>query len=193
MEGSINVGREASAKVMAVLPEDQLVRIRRSTGDPTTGFVVSVGERWALLHRCHDTTLDGYTAIRLRDICDVVLDQRSNVVATALELKGHPFGVVTAALDSTAAMLGWCATRFDIVTLYPERQWPISSHVGIVESLDARAKTFALRELSPEAEWWSKSYPWAFKHVTRVDVGDAYAEDLLAVSRAFRTALSEAP
>ncbi|MGD9794867.1 MAG: hypothetical protein AB7V43_15450 [Acidimicrobiia bacterium] len=178
------VGNVASAKVLAVMPDDQLLRVRRRSGEPITGFVSSVGDRWALIHRCHDTTLDGYSAIRLRDITDIVIDPRSTVVARALELKGHEFGWIPAGLDSTAAVLGWCATRFEILTVHPEHRQPSTCHVGIVESVDANAKTFRLRELSPMAQWWADSFSWKFADVTRVDVGDAYANDLLAVNRA---------
>jgi len=153
------------------------------------GFVVATGRRWLLLRACHLTTLGPLVAIRIRDVTDIAADPNSDVALAALSLKGQaPQPMSDACLASTAELLAWADRRFGRVTVFNEEQWPPSRHVGVVERLDPVAKCLRLREVAPDATWWPKAFRWRFAELSRIDLDDPYAADLMAVAAARREA-----
>jgi hypothetical protein len=182
-------GTKRLRRLLRTVDVTDLVVVRRSVGDPVQGFVVASGRRWILLRACHLTTLGSLVAIRVRDITDLVLDPAGVVVVAALSLRADaPEPVADARLDSTPELLEWADRRFGCITVFTEARWPPSRHVGIVERIDPSTKSLRLREIAPDATWWPKAFRWRFGELCRVELGDCYAADLLAVASARREA-----
>ncbi len=164
---------------------DELLVVRRRCGDPVRGFVVAVGRRWLLIRSCHLTELGALVAVRLDDAIDVVPDPFGGVVARALELRSELPVASTdhgKALDRTSTLLMWASMQFGCLTLFSERRFPTTRHVGIIVSVDSRAKRFTMSELGPDARWWPRPFRWRFRELRRIELDDRYARDLLAVA-----------
>jgi hypothetical protein len=175
-------------------PEAQLVVVRRRDGQPLRGFVAGSGRRWLLLQQAFESTLDGYCALRHRDVTGAVVDRRSGTIVRALELRGErPAAVADVSfLGSTTALLAWAAAEVPVVAVHAERRWPVSCHFGTVASVDGDRKGFALRELDADAQWWPEPFSWRYRDLTRLEFGSRYANDLLAVADHWAQATSAA-
>ena len=160
-----------------------LVRVKRSIrrADELDGYPVGVGKKWFLLHVMNpEMFLNGYTALRIRDVKRVRRLADDGFPAQALSLAGEtrevPEGVD---LASTKALLLTAAASFRLVTIHIEEVDPSVCFVGSPAS--ASEKKLRLLEISPGAEWDRKPTVWALRSISRVDFGGRYKTALQAV------------
>jgi hypothetical protein len=169
-------------KLQRALSEQRLVRIDRTPqfAETEVGFVVAIGARWLLIARVVDGGhLDGYLAMRLRDITRVYRD-RSFASRVARSLPSWPpTAPADVMLDSTESLItsvGAGQRLFGIEKQHERRaMW-----IGQLEDLDA--KHVWLHELDLQAEWSRQPIGYRRRAVTSVTFGDRYLGALALVA-----------
>ncbi|MFI6180621.1 hypothetical protein ACIA8R_34165 [Nonomuraea sp. NPDC051191] len=172
-----------------------LKRARRS-GDPVRisreiervdrldAYVVAIGRKWALLHTISDELhLDGYSAIRLRDIEHAARSgwKGSTMTHRALTLRGeYPQPLAGIDLDSTTGLITTLTKAFPLVAIYIERIDPRVCFIGRARGI-TRKKRVRLQEIGPAADWALTCSTNKTTDITRFDVGGGYIDALHAV------------
>jgi hypothetical protein len=180
-------GPDARAALEVAAREQALVRITRSIrgSDELDGFVVGLGQEWALLAVLDDTIhLNGYAGLRLGDVSEVV--QRGGpdtFVGRALAARGEwpPVGVEVD-LDGVAALVRTASDKAPLVSLHIEEDDPTVCFIG--RPVRFTSRSVHLLEITPEAEWKGLTSTWALADVTRVEFGGRYEEALALVGGA---------
>ena len=183
-EGRTRSGREVRAELETAVREQALVRVSRSIrrSDEIDGFVVGLGQEWMLLAVLDDSIrLDGYAALRLRDVSTV--ERRGGpdtFVGKALRVRGEwpPVGV-DVDLDGVGELIRTASDVAPLVTLHIEEDDPTVCFIG--RPVRVTSRSVHLLEITPEAEWEEQPTRWAFPEITRVDFAGRYEEALALV------------
>ena len=162
-----------------------LVRVQRRF-DPYAleGFVVGLGE-WLLLNLLEpDTfTLNGWTAVRARDVRSVLLlsTQHGGFAVHALRLRGARSRIRAGVkLSGTADLLSSAARQSPVITIHQEAKddsvcWigrPVAFASGFVE----------MREIATDASWLESTSRYRLSSITRVDFGGGHETALMEVA-----------
>jgi len=162
----------------------RLVRIhRRLRRVPTLdGFVVGIGIRWVILHRCtDDLDLDGYTAVRRKHVRRAELLDESSLPAQALRRMGRrPTPALDVEPTTTGTLLRTLADAFDVLTVHPEERDPKIFWIGQVTGFGT--KSVSLWPVDAAARWEPVPISLPFGVITRVDFGGRYETALAAVA-----------
>lgn len=163
---------------------EELVRIRRGIrkADRVEGFVIGVGEQWVLLNLFDpDMFLDGYAALRLRDIRRV--ERRGGPASFPVRALRHfgesPHPLEGVDLDTIRGLLASLGSTYPLLLIHVEELDPEVCYVG--KYVSASKRNLRLLEISPRATWDDEPTKWPLKAITRVEVGTRYAEALHAV------------
>ncbi|RNI23933.1 hypothetical protein EFY87_06620 [Flexivirga caeni] len=143
---------------------------------------MGVGRKWTLLASiAEDLALDGYVALRTRDIARVGAPVGGDVSTRVLAARQQwpPSAPKSVPLDRTGALLRRFADVAPLLSLYTETDDPDECFVGKpVRWADTEV---CLREISPAARWEDTVSVWRYREITRVEVGDGYAAALAEV------------
>ncbi|MFI6732059.1 hypothetical protein ACIBI9_03930 [Nonomuraea sp. NPDC050451] len=162
------------------------VRVSRDIdgADQLDAYVVGVGRKWVLLHTVSDEyRLEGYSAVRLRDIAHATRSswKGATVAHRALALRGErPRPLADADLDSTKGLIETLTTAFPLMAVHVERIDPHVCHIGRVRGI-GRGKRLRLQEIGPAADWARTRSATRTTDITRFDVGGGYIDALHAV------------
>lgn len=143
------------------------------------GFVVGVGEHWAVLQNLADTVyIDGYNVIRLADITDVTDDREGGYIERAVtELGGRPEVDFRLPDDAdTKEVLQAAADYSGIIGVHLEANWDYPSLFGHLGRLGT--KKFDMQLINPRGVWTAGFTRWKYKDVTSVTVGGRYGRTL---------------
>ncbi|MFZ1175101.1 MAG: hypothetical protein WAO15_02245 [Mycobacterium sp.] len=162
------------------------VRLTRGIAgaDVLEGYVLAIGPKWTLLaNLADDGTLDGYVAIRTRDIARVQRHLKGDFPTRLLTARGQwpprlPEPIPP--LDATAALLQTLAAAAPTVTVHVENDDPEVCFIGAPVGWTAGA--LWMQEISPSATWDDTLSTWRYRDVTRVDVGARYEAALYEVA-----------
>jgi hypothetical protein len=178
-----DVAKDARA---AAQPPD-LVEIARNDLDSgrlsIRGFVVAAGAEFLLLHRLSDRLdLDGYSAVRIRDITGLERDfPRKPFYIKALATKGIrpvvPEGIV---LSDAHQLLSSVQERYPLIVIEQERLQPEECVIGRIKLTSEN--TYALRVISPSATWEVDDRTYRYSEVTRVGFDGEYERTLALVA-----------
>jgi len=164
----------------------ELVRVhRRKHLDCYDGYVLAVGKRWLLLANLDGAiVLDGYTALRRRDVKSVRRKCTADFVRTALTLRGQwpPAPPATQVdLEGTRSLLASLRGQWPLVTVHPELEDPDVCFIGDLQHVGR--KWMRLREITPQATWTEPPSEFRIDRITRVDMGGRYEQALIDVVR----------
>lgn len=147
-------------------------------------YVVGIGRKWVLLHTISDEVrLDGYSAIRRRDI-KYATDSAwkgSTMTHRALALRGErsqPLEKVD--LDSTTGLITTLTKDFPLLAVYVEKIDPHVCYIGRARGI-TRKKRLRLQEIGPAADWASTCSTTQTTDITRLDVSGGYIDALHVV------------
>lgn len=164
-----------------------IIRYRRAGLDgeegPSYGCLIDFSDTWILTRYIDDRLeLDGYDAVRVADLTDVDLDfERRRFLERCLELKGRraeaPRGI---RLEDTRALLESADRSYPLIVVQRERAAPDECEIGKLKMIGD--ETYALRWITPEAEWMDDERLYRFEDVTRVVFGCTYEMTLAAVA-----------
>lgn len=164
--------------------EHTCVRVtRRIRGaDLLEGYVVAVGRKWVLLATPDDTYLDGWDAVRLRDIRKVRDASGQRLVRRAFKLQQSwppappPFPIN---LDNTRALIDSLAAGADLVAVHLEYLDPRIAFFGRVRGQYSRR--LWLHEIDGDGRW-TDPFPFRRDKISRLGTGDRYSAMLLQVA-----------
>ncbi|MFB9631127.1 hypothetical protein [Nonomuraea helvata] len=162
------------------------VRVRREIAgaDRLDAYVVGVGRKWVLLHTISDEIrLDGYSAIRLRDIRHATRSGWKGAMTAhrAITLREeHPQPLPDIDLDYTKGLIETLTTAFPLVAVYIEKLDPHVCHIGRARGI-TRNKRLRLQEIGPAADWALTPSTNRTTDITRFDVSGGYIDALHAV------------
>jgi hypothetical protein len=162
-----------------------LVELLRSIDDtPWHGFLVAESDDFVVLHQVSTRLdLDGYIVFRREDVQSISSDfSKLDMLQRALALKEQfPKPLRQLALGSMRELLVSAEAMFGVVVLTEELVDPDAVEVGALRMSTGEA--YALRRLSPEAEWELGGRSYRYRDLTRVEFGTAYEQMLLAVAQ----------
>jgi hypothetical protein len=163
------------------LTESRFIKTTRRDGDEVRGFVVAVGRKWIVLRHTGALDLDGLVALRISDLTSFEPDTRyDDVVLRSLNSRNItlPEPIVGMQLDSTADAVESMSKLGKLIAVHPDRRWPGTCHLGRLSGVDRAAKKLRLLEVDPGADWDSEPTTWRLQDIRRIDVGDAYGENI---------------
>ena len=162
------------------------VRLRRriKRADRLDGFVVGLGHRWVLLRLVDNAMhLDGFAAVRIRDIEEVKADPSGNFVREALEWRAQGAaneGVPQLDLDSDRGLITSAGKAYPLISIHIEYQRPDVCFIGT--PVRVTSKSVDLHEVTPRARWRDDRRRWQYSDISRVEVGGGYEAALHAVA-----------
>ncbi|WP_143022240.1 hypothetical protein [Nonomuraea maritima] len=162
------------------------VRVIRGIDDADRldAYVVGVGDKWVLLNTVSDALrLDGYSAVRLRDIEHATHSGWKGAMTAhrAIALRGEHFQPLPSIdLDSTKGLIKTLTTAFPLIGVYIEKIDPDVCHIGRARGITGK-KRLRLQEIGPAADWAHTCSTNKTADITRFDVGSGYIEALHAV------------
>lgn len=174
------------ARLQRALDGAEPVRLTRGIrgADVLEGYLLATGPKWTLLATlADDYALDGYIAIRTRDIDRVQRHRRGDLATRLLKGRGQwpPLAPdPLPPLDGTGALLESLAAHAPTMTVHVENDDPEVCFIGAPMEWTERAVW--IQEVSPTAEWDDTLSKWRFRDVTRVDVGGRYEAALFEVA-----------
>ncbi len=139
---------KAAAKAKAIVE----VHRRKIDPLPLETFVVEVGPEWVVLEPIRDRLdLDGYDAVRIRDISEVLVSPKSDFLQGVLRAKRlAPKRPKIEGTDLVALLRSICAS-YGVAVIERERLYPDSVDVGALR--ESTTKDFRVVWLTPTATW----------------------------------------
>jgi hypothetical protein len=161
------------------------IRLVRSIpgADVIKAYVLDVGSKWVLMAAVDETRVDGYVAVRVRDIERIQPLKADAFYRKASELAGvWPPALPASPIDlsTTRALIETAHVHATLVNLQIEREDPDIAFIGVPTRWSP--KKLWLHEVSPRAIWDDTDSKWAFADITRVEFSSTYENDLLLVA-----------
>ncbi|WP_189235722.1 hypothetical protein [Planomonospora parontospora] len=176
-------GSKGAKELERALRAGEPVGVRRAIRGTARldGYVVGVGRKWALLHIvCDQIRLDGYSAVRIRDVEHVTSSgwPGADFVHRALSSRGdRPAPLPDVDLDSTARLIETMAEAFPMLGLTFEEIDPDALFIGRARGITSK-KRVRLQQISSRAVWDTSYTMCGIRDITRFDAGDGYMEAL---------------
>jgi hypothetical protein len=179
--------RGVRAELQRALEERVPVRIHRERIQPGVihGYLVGLSRDFCLVAEVGDAIrFDGYIAIAVADISTLEADPAREFVDRALALRGETLQVPKDfRLDDWAAIARSAAAAAPLISVNMlEDDDGEISYVGQVVSIDVAA--IVLRELDPNAAWYSDTGAYEFAAIGSIGFGSGYLEALWQVAGA---------
>ena len=160
---------------------ESLTWVRRECdARPWRGFVVGMSETLVLFHVLNSGTmhLNGYTAIRLKDIVECAADD--TFAPNALKLMGErPQPQPDLLLVDLPGLLSSVGAHFPLMEIFQENKGG-SFHIGRVVRFGKKKVHFQAVSRGGE---WGELVKFACRDISRVDFGDGYDQALWLVAR----------
>lgn len=168
----------------AVATQEQVVILSRVDPDfRLDGFVVQVGEKWAMIARTRDGGhFNGHSLVRIRSVA-TVYPARSFESTFARTLKDWPpkplenTGAVD--LDTTRRMLHTSIPAGALVGVESKHR-PGAVNIGRMVAIGPRRIT--LQEIDPAGKWIDKVRKWRIGRLVALTIGDDYQRALASVA-----------
>ncbi|TQL02667.1 hypothetical protein [Cellulomonas sp. SLBN-39] len=165
--------------------EHRVVRLtRRIPGaDVHDGYVVRLGRRWLLLAHVPEIRVDGYVALRLRDLERVQVSTCDETSRRLLQSTGAwpPAGpAASIALDRTRDLVATAAAHGGLVHVEVERVDPDVAFFGA--PAHGGEGSMVLDEVTPQGVRDGTVSRWRYREITKVAFSGSYETDLLTAA-----------
>jgi hypothetical protein len=176
--------KKVRARLRAAIEKQHIVRVERSPkfADRLNGFVVNVGDEWALMAQTSDGGFfSGYVAFRLADVKRIKRDTTFETTFAKTQPEWPPTYSRDVGLDSTSAVLEGLGHGDALIGIEKDRE----RHAIWIGRLDELEKRYVfLQEVSPDATWYTGTLGYKLKAITTVQVATPYLVGLAAVAGA---------
>jgi hypothetical protein len=152
-------------------------------GEDSYGYVVALSDEWLVTHYVADhLRLDGYDAVRISDLTDFTTEcDRATFLDQCVKMKEQapvlPQGIRA---ESARDLLESIVEHFPVVMLHREHVSPDECELGTLKMVSD--ESYALRWMTPTAEWEDDETIYRFDDVTRVTFGSEYETTLAGVA-----------
>ncbi len=163
------------------------IRLARSIPgtDVIKAYVLDVGSKWVLMAAVPEVRVDGYVAVRIRDVDRIqpLIGDGDIFYRKASELAGvwppalpaHPID-----LSTTRSLIETAHAHATLVNLRIEHENPNACYIGVPTRWSP--KKLWLHEVSPQAIWDDTDFKLPYSDITRVEFSSTYENDLLLVA-----------
>jgi len=174
--------KKVHARLTRAIGEQHMIRVERTPkySDRLNGFVVAVGEEWALLAQSSDGGFfDGHLAFRLRDVKRIRRDKTFETTFAKTQPEWPPTPPHDIGLDSTSEVIGGLARDGALIGIQKENERE-AMWIGTLDEL--RKRVVYLHEVRPDATWHPAPLGYKLKAITTVEVGTHYLRGLAAIA-----------
>ena len=151
--------------------------------DVIKGYVLDLGPKWVLMTAVDGARLDGYVALRIRDMESIQPLKANAFYRKASELAGvWPPALPEEQIDlaTTRGLIETAHAHANLVNIQMERDAPDVAFIGVPTRWSK--KKVWLNEVDAEAIWDDTVSQWAFEDITRVEFSTTYETDLTLVA-----------
>ena len=173
--------QDAIAEAIQLRVPSRLIREEIDDG-PLHGYVLGATSDLLLLAVVgDDIRLNGFTVLRIPDLTDMKVPERSaGFVAKALELRGENPTVPEVDLSSIVTVIRSASEGFPLITVHCEVEDPNACYIGQVFDLDD--DRLLLTSIDTNAEWdMDEPEEFDIEEITRIDFGGQYEDALYLV------------
>jgi hypothetical protein len=169
-------------RLLAALAEQQMVRVERTPdfADRLDGFVVQLGEKWALMAQISEGGFfNGHIAFRLRDVGRIKRDKSFAPAHARTQPEWPPAAPRDIGLDSIGDVLRGLGSDETLVGIQKENERH-AMWIGVSDEI--LGSYFYLHEVRPDATWEDEPRGYKLKAITAVEIGTKYMVGLSAVA-----------
>lgn len=156
----------------------QFTRVMRALpgSDEIEGFVISVTPSWTLITECNSLTLNGFVALRTRDIVKVRRRGSSDLMVRWLQRHGPwpppgPSGAISQ--SDVRSLMESAGGQYHLISVFQEDLDPDVVYIGA--PVRWGKNRLRLLEVNPRARWANAPSSFRYDDITRVDFGDRYS------------------
>jgi hypothetical protein len=177
--------KKVSARLRRAVDDESLLRIALASrpGQMVDGFVVAVGNKWALLQRTMSGGFfDGHVAIRLREIAAIRNSSsfESSFARTQPEWPpAAPARPTTLDLDTTSGMLTSLLLPGELFGIERNKKYD-ATWIGVPDELTRH--WLYMWEVRPDATWHERPFGYRLRTITMVTINDHYQRGLAVVA-----------
>ena len=146
-------------------------------------YVLDVGSKWVLMAAVVEARVDGYVAVRIRDVERIQPLRSDAFYRKASELAGvWPPALPADPIDlsTTRSLIETAHAHATLVNLQIEHEDPNAAYIGVPTRWSP--KKLWLHEVSPQAIWDDTDFKLPYSDITRVEFSNTYVNDLLLVA-----------
>ncbi|MGZ4454059.1 MAG: hypothetical protein ACXVDH_05855 [Nocardioides sp.] len=137
------------------------------------GFVVGLGEKWALLQATRDGGYpDGYVAIRIDSVKNVSEDATFEGAYARTLAQWPPTSPDGVELDGTKRLIRSLVRFAPILGIEQEGRWPDCQWIGAVVGF--HQGDLGLHEVTPRATWRKRPSAHKVRRITKVVLSNGY-------------------
>jgi hypothetical protein len=169
-------------KLRAAIDKQHIVRVERKPkyADRLDGFVVLVGERWALMARTSDGGFfNGFVAFRIRDVTRIKKDRTFETEFAKTQPEWPPAYPHDIRLRTTADVIEGMSLGTMLMGLKKENE---RSAIWIGKFDEIIKRWVYLLEVHPDATWYAAPLGYQLKAITSVEIGSHYLVGLTAIA-----------
>lgn len=170
------------ARLTDAISEQHIIRVGRDLkfADRLDGFIVAVGDEWALMAQTWEGGFsNGYAAFRLRDVKRIRRDKTFETAFAKTQPEWPPAQPFEVGLDSTRDVLEGMGRNEELIGIQKERE---RSAIWIGRLDEIRKRLVYLREVRPDATWHDALLGYRLKAITTVEVRTRYLTALAAIA-----------
>ncbi|HMH57805.1 MAG TPA: hypothetical protein VK537_01360, partial [Galbitalea sp.] len=162
------------AKLRTAIDKQHIVRVERKPkhADRLDGFMVLVGEQWALMARTSDGGFfNGFVAFRIRDVTRIKKDRTFETEFAKTRPEWPPAYPHDIDLGTTADVIEGMSLGAVLMGLQKENE---RSAIWIGKFDEIIKRWVYLLEVHPDASWYDKPLGYKLKAITSVEIGSQY-------------------
>ncbi|MBB3158713.1 hypothetical protein FHS07_002409 [Microbacterium proteolyticum] len=170
------------ARLIRGVGEQHIVRVERrpTFADRLDGFVIAVGDEWALMAQTSDGGFfNGYVAFRLSDVKRISFDESFETAFARTQPEWPPVVPFEVDLGSTSGVLRGMGRDGALVGIQKDHE---RSAIWIGQLDQLRKRKVYLLEVNPDASWDSAALGYTLKAITTVETGTKYLTGLAAIA-----------
>jgi len=174
--------KKIRARLTGVIGEYRMIRVDRAPkfADRLNGFVVAVGEEWALIAQSSDGGFfNGFIAFRVSDVKRIKCDRTFETAFAKTQPEWPPVCPYEVALDSTKDVLEGLGRGGALIGIQKDNE---RSAIWIGRLEEVRRRVAYLHEVRPDATWHPAPLGYKLKAITTVEVATHYLQGLAAIA-----------
>jgi hypothetical protein len=174
--------KKSLARLRESISEQRIIRVERKPkfADGLDGFVVLVGERWALMARTADGGFfNGYIAFRIRDVKRIKTDQTFETTFAKTQPEWPPAYPLELGLGATIDVVEGLGQSAALVGIQKENE---RSAIWIGKLDEVIKGMVYIHEVRPDATWHDSPLGYKLKAITTVEIGSQYLVGLTAIA-----------
>jgi hypothetical protein len=174
--------KKTRLRLVRAIGEQHIIRVERAPkfADRLGGFVVAVGDEWALMAQSSDGGFfSGYVAFRVSDVEKISRDKTFETAFAKTQPEWPPVSPPEVDLDSTSGVLEGLGHDGALIGIQKDNE---RSALWIGKLDEVRKRVVYLHEVRPDSTWHPAPLGYKLKAITTVEVATHYLQGLAAIA-----------